>query len=197
MTKLIIDPVNKITDYRRTIRELQIFLIFSIIVAGKRADVRAALLTRMLAHRPPKEKPLDYLRRLGPKRRDQWLRKHNCGPYKQNNDAIEDVLAANLDLKRCTIHDLVQIRGIKYKTAHFFLLHSREGYDGIVLDTHVLAYLRDNGIEAPLTTPQSAKKYDELEQEVRKLFKRDYPKMTLAEADFALWKKYSGHTNDA
>lgn len=187
---LLIDPVNKITDYNRNDRELQIFWLFTILVANKPAQRTAELLTRMLSHRPPDELPFLYLQKLGERRRRQWLEKHRTGQYTRIGNALTDTFTSRIDLRVSDIHDFVRIRGVKYKTAYFFLLHSRPDVTDIVIDTHILKYLRDNGVAAPKTTPQNEQAYKILEESVRKLFARDYPEKTTAEADFLVWSKY-------
>lgn len=190
---LLFDPSkpDEVTNYQRTPRELEIFFIFTIMVAGKPAMRTAELVTNMLGHRPPDDLPRRYLKRLGERRRRALLEKHRVGQYTR----IENALAGSfeLPLDNVTYGELSSISGIGPKSSRFFILHSRDDAHCAVLDTHILRYLRDHGIEAPKTTPQSLPKYRELENRWLELIEQEYPDMTAAQADFAIWQRYSGH----
>ena len=68
---------------------------------------------------------------------------------------------AKLDLRTCTREDLMDVYGVGPKTARFFLLHTREFCDEVVLDTHILRWMRErcDVKEAPKNTPQNPEKY--------------------------------------
>lgn len=88
----------------------------------------------------------------------------------------------------------MKIHGVGPKTARFFLLHSREFCDEIVLDTHILSWLKKqtsfNWI--PKNTPQSKKQYDKISKLCKKLMNKYYPNLSLAEIDIHIWKEMSG-----
>jgi thermostable 8-oxoguanine DNA glycosylase len=78
------------------------------------------------------------------------------------------------------------------KTAQFFLVHSREGYEGVILDTHILKYLNDKGFDAPSQTPQNMDKYNALSKQFLYISSTDYPLLSAAQRDLLIWRKYSG-----
>ena len=98
----------------------------------------------------------------------------------------------DLDLETCTLDDLLAIHGVGNKTARFFLLHTRQGCDYAVLDTHILAWMRDNGVEdAPNNTPTNSKKYKQLEKKFRYLSRLRYPYLSDAQIDLLIWSDQS------
>ena len=98
----------------------------------------------------------------------------------------------DLDLRTCSLDDLLNVYGVGNKTARFFLLHTRQGCDYAVLDTHILAWLRDNGVEdAPKNTPTNSKKYQELEKKFRYLSRLRYPYLSDAQIDLLIWSDQS------
>jgi len=189
----MIDP-NKITNYHRTVAELEEFLIFSICVANKPAKRIAIAVDRLLSKVFLQPNYLtkihQYCRRQGIGRFAALL--HSCGitPHNQKAAFLYSAARVNLNLYTCTLEQLMEIKGVSHKTANFFLTHSREGYDYPVLDTHILRFLRDCGVDAPMATPQSPKRYKELAEE----FMRFVPDgVTIADYDLYLWRKYSGN----
>jgi thermostable 8-oxoguanine DNA glycosylase len=68
------------------------------------------------------------------------------------------------------------------------LVHSRENARYACLDTHVLKYLRDIGIDAPKSTP-TGKHYTRLETIFLNL--ADDKQMTPAQFDLWIWNNYS------
>ena len=68
-------------------------------------------------------------------------------------------------------------------------MSSRHNVQHAALDTHLLKYLRAEGVEnVPKSTPSSNKQYDRLEKE---FLSRVPQGMTPAEFDLEIWKKYS------
>lgn len=188
----MIDPA-KITDYNRQTDELQEFLIFSICVANKPAKRIAAAVHKLL------DNPIfcgDYLGNIRLYIRAQGIGKfakvlhdHGITPHNQKAAFLHSASLAKLNLHTCTLERLMGIKGVSHKTANFFLTHSREGHDYPVLDTHILHFLRDCGVDAPRATPSSAKRYKELADE----FMRHVPEgVSVADYDLFLWNKYSG-----
>jgi thermostable 8-oxoguanine DNA glycosylase len=101
-----------------------------------------------------------------------------------------ELMKRDFNLKSVTRDELSSIWGIGMKTASCFIMHSRPDAKCAGLDTHVLKYLRDQGIEAPSSTPTSRKKYLELEQKFLGLVPSS---KTPAEFDLDIWLEYSGH----
>ena len=181
----MIDP-NNITNYYRTKQELEEFWLFCIMVAGKKSTVVANKLSDLLAYVTC---PFDFLKQLDKEGSlEIHLKHHKVGQYNRITNAIRD--SFNVNLRSASFYDLIKIRGCGLKTASFFLLHSR-GEEHVVLDTHVLAYLRDNGVDAPKSTPQSNLKYSELAKKFQEISNKEFPEMSLAERDLTIWKSRS------
>ena len=176
---------SNITNTKRTVPQLEAFSLFAVAVAGKRSEGTARKTNSMLEG---KSKPFAYLRKG---RVDGILKRHKIGQYDRLGTAIDGL--KKLDLKKCSQDDLLKVRGIGPKTANFFLLHSREGYDGAVLDTHILRWVREvHKLPAPKTTP-SGNSYKNWEVIAKKCMKKSYPQKSLADADLLIWKKMSGN----
>jgi endonuclease III len=187
---MIIDS-KKITDFNRNRKELETFWIFSMFVAGKNADYANKCLSILLKDI---EYPFDYLKALGESGIENALREIKIGQYTRLVKAIWQSL--DIDLTNCTLNDLTNIHGVGPKTARFFLLHSRKDCDCAVLDTHILAWMKDNGVEdAPKVTPQNQKLYLKLEEQFIKLAHKIFPTQSIAEIDLFLWTKQSGRLN--
>ena len=182
-----IDP-TKITNFERTDSELQAFLLFTVIVAGKNSDYAARVLSRLL-HKC-ETTPFEYFRSLGEIGIRNALVASKSGNYTRITRFIMEVM--DLDLKTVTQEQLMGLHGVGPKSASFYLLHSRPNVEVAVLDVHILKYLRDKGIDAPKQTPTSLKKYSELQKSFLYLAKLDFPFMTIADIDLVLWMKYSG-----
>jgi thermostable 8-oxoguanine DNA glycosylase len=117
------------------------------------------------------------------------------GQYGRLTKAVMDSL--NLDLRTCTLEDLLAVHGVGPKTARFFLLHSRRYAKHAVLDTHILSWLRSHGVEnAPKATPQNPKLYAELEDTFIRLAELWFPNVPLAEVDLLIWMQQSGRLSD-
>lgn len=95
---------------------------------------------------------------------------------------------SNINLKTCSVEELEAIPWIGPKTARCFLVHSRKNVKYACLDTHVLHYLRDQGIDAPLSTP-TGKKYKYFENIFLRL--ANEAKMSPAKFDLWIWNNYS------
>ena len=188
----MIDP-DKITNYKRDRRQLEEFLIFSICVANKPAKRIASAVDAMLSQNMWENEPLlcigQYCKKQGIGRFAAKLHSHGITPHNQKAGFLYSAALSCIDLVACSLEELMAIKGVSHKTAHSFLTHSREGYDYPVLDTHILHFLRDCGVDAPRATPSSAKRYKELAEE----FMRYVPDgVSVADYDLFLWKKYSG-----
>jgi hypothetical protein len=158
----MIDP-NNVTNPARTPAELEEFLLFCVVVAGKNADQQSAKLERFLGGR----KPFAYIRashREG--KLAARLQEVRIGKYGLLGRSFSELAHANADLGAATWEQLVQFPGIGIKTAKFFILHSRPRQMHGVLDTHVLAWMRDHwsphgprGLAVPRHSPQDPKAY--------------------------------------
>lgn len=185
----MIDP-KKVTQYNRTDSELQSFALFSLLVAGKNSDLTARKLSE-LAHKLPdiNDGVLTALGRMHKNDLHNFLVVNKVGQYGRIVPAI--IQLSKLNLRECTLEDLMAIPGIGPKTARFFLLHSRPNVNVAVLDTHILKWLRSFYDDAPHTTP-SGYEYIKWENLYCLLRNSYYPGMNAADADLMIWMKYSG-----
>ncbi len=190
MMETLIDPKD-ITNYNRTDVELQSFWIFCILVAGKNSDTTARLVTKLLKDRGDMT-PFEFIRSLKLTELRNYLVAHKTGQYDRIRKAL--FFSAKLDLRTCTRDDLMDIHGVGPKTARFFLLHTREFCDEIVLDTHILNWMRVKCDikDAPKNTPQTPEKYAKYAGLCKYLMETHYPGLTLAQADLMIWTEMSG-----
>jgi hypothetical protein len=187
----MIDPL-RVTDFDRSQEGLELFWVFCVVVAGKNADSMAEAVRRLLAARPPGQRPLAYLQSLGPGLHDALVASRT-GQYRRIAGALAG--SFNLDLATAPIERLEQVHGVGPKTARYFVLHTRAGARVAVLDTHLLKWLRRRGLpDVPPHTPGSRKRYLELESRAIRAIGRAFPGMTLAEADLHIWATTSGRT---
>src|SRR5580698_1559120 len=158
----MIDP-NNVTNASRTAAELEEFLLFCVVVAGKNADQQAAKLERFLSGR----KPFAHIRasHKGGTLDDQ-LKAVRLGKYALLGRSFRELAHSRIDLATCTWEELTGFPGIGIKTSKFFILHSRAAQMHGVLDTHVLAWMREHWssaapgrAEVPRHSPQDPRAY--------------------------------------
>ncbi len=180
-----------ITNFNRTEEELEEFLMFAILVAGKGAEQQAKKLNAFLKRSMHENagKPFQHIQHLL-----DWgwlelrMREFKLGQYKRIGHAFTEILKFKGRLKNVTIEELESIKGIGSKTARFFILHSRPNQRVAVLDTHILKWMGALGINVPKATPPK-KKYGELEEKFIAL--ADERKMSIADLDLHIWKTYA------
>lgn len=146
--------------------KLEYKLLFAVIVAGKSAKFARSVMAKLQT-----ALKVDRLGWLGGVRQavqegrlEAALRSAKSGNYSKIVRAFSHLAFYPLDLQFCTIEDLERVPGIGRKTSRFFLQWSGRRQHMAVLDTHILAWLRDRGYDTPATTPQSARAYDRWEQ---------------------------------
>ena len=191
-----IDPKN-ITDFNRSTDELQAFWLFCMFVAGKNSDWASRCLKKLVdtADKGTFEGIFKYFKSIGEVGVHNALVANKVGQYTRLTKGIMQSL--DLDLRTCSLEDLLKIHGVGNKTARFFLLHTRRNGDYAVLDTHILAWMRDHGVEnAPKSTPTNLKVYEELENRYRMLSRLHYPHLSNAQIDLLIWTKQSGRLDD-
>ena len=184
---------KKITDFNRTKADLELFAIFAVCVAGKKAQQTADKVNDHFrdTETPTKRltpfetiKSLIKIRVFG-----AYLQMAKVGQYKRIYRALRDLAESGIDLKTCTVEDLEAIHGIGPKTSRFIVMHSRPKQRLATLDTHILRWMRDQGIETPKATPQSRKLYQKLEQKFLTLC--DKCAILPSQLDLKIWKQYS------
>lgn len=197
MGKLVIDPAN-ITKFNRTEEELQEFLLFTVMVHGKKASIQSVKLhcfLEYLAHFTGHVMPFEMVKiaqemengDTGETILLQALRKFGLGQYERLCQAIEDMVKLP-DLRTVTVEQLENCFAIGPKSARFFVVHSRPHQEYAILDTHILKWLRANGINAPKNTPQG-KWYKYFEKIFLTLARKGGK--SVAEFDLNVWKQYA------
>ena len=197
----MINPKH-ITNFGLDRRQLQEYIIFWIAVAGKPAKTIApridAVLThgyRWLNHRGPRV-PFKIVTELRWRLLRSFLKEHGIGCHGGKASAMIDVASAGFDLKTCTRDELISIKGISFKTANCFIMHSRKDARCAAFDTHLLKFMRAMGVDnVPDETPQTLRQHERLE----KKFLAISDGVGLAPADFDLitWRLYAHHAHHA
>ena len=202
----MINPTT-ITNYNRTEAELEEFLLFAILVAGKTAKTQAkkldAFLKTIMSMGMGAEDytPFDGLEwsiqledffkdyhKEEINLLDRQMKMHKLGQYKRIGNAFREIIKFKGKLKDVTIEQLESVNGIGSKTARFFILHSQKDAKVACLDVHILKWMREQGYIAPKQTP-TKKRYAILEtQFLVEAWKR---KMTPADLDLTIWKSYA------
>ncbi len=164
--------------------DLQLRLIYSIIVAGKSARFAAAAIERLGLSRSHDSFQAVRLW-IARGRLLETLRKARTGNYCKITNALIQFVRTPIDLRTCTPAQLEEIHGIGPKTSRFFILWTRPGARYAALDVHVLRWMRARGYNAPETTPSGAK-YRELEMAF--LAEADKRGVTPRELDAQIWR---------
>lgn len=185
----MIDP-TKITDYARGRVALETFWMFCILVAGKNSDNTAKVVARLFKG----QSPFDMIRENQHCLRNTLVA-NKTGQYHRYERAMIESLGLNLSL--ASVEELEAVYGVGPKTSRFFLLHSREGAEHVVLDTHVLKWLKSQGMEVGVSTPTCKKKYREIERVAIPIIKAAFPGLSLAKADLLIWSKVSGRLKNS
>lgn len=187
----MVNPFD-ITNYNRSKYQLEEFLLFCIVVAGKTAYIQSQKLEDFLSANNSNSdvlQPFNIIKELY--RNDLLFTeivRAKLGQYTKIYNAFKYLCNNPIDLNNCTIDELELIPGVGPKTSRFFVLHSRVS-EVAVLDTHILKYLKQFDSNVPKTTPSNKKvykKYELLFLEKCKLLNKNP-----AEFDLELWKLYA------
>lgn len=194
----MIDPYN-ITNYNRTKNELEEFLLFCIVVAGKTAYIQSKKLEEFLTSintrlmMPENISPFQSL-----KSADQHgillqeIEKAKLGQYRKIYAAFKYLIENPIDLKMTWPFILEKVPGIGKKTSRFFLLHSDVNYKNriAILDTHILKFIRENiDDKAPKSTPTNSNTYVLWEDKF--IYWCEKNNKDVAEFDLEVWKSYA------
>lgn len=161
----MINP-SKVTDFNRTSAELEEFLLFAIVVAGKSAFQQAAKLEAFLALEPAPVSPFTKIFLMDKDGKlEENLRSVKMGQYNRVTTAFRAVANFFACDSRVimSIRLLEAVKGIGMKTARFWFMHTMPNQQLACLDTHILRWLGEKGHEVPKTTP-NGQKYLELEK---------------------------------
>lgn len=194
----MVNPYD-ITNYNRTQNELQEFLLFTIVVAGKTAYIQAQKLDQFLKSvntrlmMPDNISPFQSLKSAY----DngillEEIHKAKLGQYKKIYSAFIYIIEHSVNLDRTNPVELEMIPGVGMKTSRFFLLHSDINYkDNIaILDTHILKFIKENIDDlAPKSTPTNSNKYKYWENLFLTWCQKN--KKNTAEFDLEIWKSYA------
>lgn len=193
----MINPKD-IINFNRNQNELEEFMLFCVVVAGKNSQVQAEKLNEFLkdvsnvyhtvcrqccSWYNERAMWFEILRRV---EFVGYLRKHKLGQYDRLERVFKKLI--RLDMRTVTLEQLVNIQGVGNKTARFFLMYTRPNQRFAVLDTHVLKYLREKGYNVPKSTPNK-NHYPKWEEVYLKL--ADESGMTLPEFDLSIWKSHN------
>jgi thermostable 8-oxoguanine DNA glycosylase len=183
----VIDP-TKITNFSATDLELEELALFWICAAGKNGKTAARLLDALLQSLPGTT-PFNKIRSTDPELLPAQLKAAGIGCQNSKAKSMLQLAHSGIDLRRCLPEDLETIHGIGRKTSRCFILHSRKDARYAALDTHILKFLREQGYDAPISTPASAKKYAELEEAFLQL--ADAAGKSVAAFDLEIWNYYA------
>lgn len=166
----MIDP-RKVTDFGRTDDELEEFLLFAIVVAGKGAFQQATKLDQFLTmsqtHFASSCSPFGLIQHMTLDKNNilvERLRAVKMGQYERISTAFRGVssffsehVMGMHQLRGVDVQTLECVKGIGMKTARFFMMHTRPNQVYACLDTHILKWLGTRGHEVPKTTPRGEK----------------------------------------
>lgn len=161
----MIDP-TKVTDYNRTSHELEEFLLFAIVVAGKGAFQQAKKLEAFLSLESAPVGPFTKIVLMDKEGKlEENLRAVKMGQYNRISVAFRAVANFFACDSRVTMSMrlLESVKGVGMKTARFWFMHTMPNQKYACLDTHILRWLGEKGHEVPKTTPNGPK-YLALEQ---------------------------------
>lgn len=188
----MINPED-IIRYNRTTEEEQELILFLIAVAGKNANTTSRLLHNLLTSIKG-DTPFDKINKLAKKGQENFkevLKSIGFGCHTRLARAFTEVASSGIDLKTCTLEDLMEVHGIGRKSASCYLAWTRKGVKVAMLDTHLLKFIRDyiGYKDAPKATPSSKKQYEKWEKIY--LDYCDAKNVDPTEYDLKIWVKYS------
>jgi len=184
---------------RADLYDVQAKFVYALIVAGKSADFAIKATARLLVELcgdPPTRLPFEAARGLDHKDLKFKIIKARTGNYTKMTRAIE--MAASmpgLDLMTCAPDELERVQGVGPKTSRFFIMWIRPEERYAALDVHILAWLRQQGFDAPRSTPGQPGTYRRLER----IFIEEADKrgITPRQLDSQIWEEAARRRADA
>jgi len=176
------------------VRELQLKLIYAMVVAGKNAKFANKVMKKLFDGR--EGEPFDIIRK--------WIEEDKLyfnlclaksGNYMKLAKGLRQLVESDIDLTTCTPQDLEEIHGIGQKSSRFFVVWTRPEERYAVLDVHILRWLSEALFyqDVPRSTP-SGKAY--LHWEEVFIREADARGKTPRELDLELWLQGSGEPNE-
>ncbi|HEX5317112.1 MAG TPA: hypothetical protein VFX22_10725, partial [Candidatus Kapabacteria bacterium] len=142
------NPLQKVkTPGTYSRQELEYWILFSVVVAGKAAPFAHEKMGKFLGD---SVRPFEFVRRLI--RQGNLMSKlkdAKTGNYHKISKAFEELSSRKINLKTCAPEQLEEIYGIAMKTSRFFILLTRKDAPYAALDTHILKWLYNNGYKVP------------------------------------------------
>lgn len=185
-----------IIKFNRTDEELEELALFLIAVAGKKADTVAKQLHTFLSIYDDKGRMtpfavVKYRLTSQAMSLEQQLKLHGFGCQTRLARAFKETTESGLNLRTCSLEDLMKIHGIGRKSASCFLAWTRPKVQVAMLDTHLMKYIRNEMgySDAPKATPSSKKQYDYYEKLYLDHCKEK--KVNPTEYDLQIWKSYA------
>jgi len=188
-----VDPAN--IPQRMTRHQLEWWILFTIAVAGKTAKTIEKKMNDFFSICPKSTSPFDAVEQMvWLDKLDFGLRAVKLGKYKLLNKGFQ--AAAKLNLHKLEFDDpsdalatLSVIPGLGPKGSRMVLMYAFPDHadEWVVLDTHILRWLREKGITAPLATPPEGRTYRHLESIFKEMAHRRG--MTTRELDTEIWTK--------
>lgn len=198
-----VDP-NNIPPHLST-KQLEFFILFAILVAGKSASQTFKKLDEFLTRNvswadefvglpTPSPSPFEVIRfLLEESTLGVELEASRFGQYSRVAKAFAHV-AYRLDPESLSVADLESVPGIGPKTTRFILLYGGFDKKAVPLDTHILKFLRRAGYRAPKSTPPKGERYTELERAFQA--EAEIRDLTVRELDTLVWQAYSTKKED-
>ena len=174
------------TNFNRRQSELEEWILFCVIVAGKNAYQQAKKLEEFL-NLVDGTGPFDKIYTMfctGTLKEN--LQKVKMGQYNRIECAFSYL--CHMDVYDLSIERLERIKGIGPKTARFYWMNCVPNQRYAILDTHILKWLTTQGYDVPKSTP-SKSKYLKIEQIFLDEAKRR--NKTPIELDLEIWLSYS------
>jgi len=199
----MIDP-TKMTRYGLKRHQLEETILFSVLAvqadaarSARSLDILLTEIRKFFGTRPivrlapfePFKLIRSYLNEFSVDALRADMGEFGIGKHGMKSRAFYELAHSDLNLKTCTLEELEKIHGIGRKTSRFFVLHTRPGARVAALDTHILAYMRDQGFDIPKTAPGSAKRYRAIEEQF--IGMADELGRDIAEFDLEIWNEYS------